>query len=63
MSITTKNQHNIKSDGEAHQKAGVEMTQDQWSRTHRDFKTTIEGQRYTLMMTSRGTSLVPVTIK
>jgi hypothetical protein len=38
------------------------MTQEQWRKTHRDYKATINGQKYTLAWTSRGTSLVPVTI-
>ncbi len=47
---------------EAHQKAGVEMTKDQWRKTHRDFKSVIDGQRYVLQWTANGTGLVPVTI-
>ena len=40
------------------------MTADEWRRTHRDFKTVIDGQRYILRWTECGTSLVPVaTIK
>ncbi|CAJ6925988.1 Uncharacterised protein [Burkholderia pseudomallei] len=39
-----------------------QMTADEWRRTHRDFKTTIDGQRYVLRWTTRGTSLVPVTV-
>lgn len=38
------------------------MTSEQWKRTHRDFKTTINGQRYVLRWTTQGTGLVPVVI-
>jgi hypothetical protein len=38
------------------------MTATEWAKTHRDFKSTINGQRYVLRMTERGTSLVPVTV-
>lgn len=63
MSITPQTQRNNQNTNpEAHQKAGVEMTQEQWRKTHRDYKATINGQKYTLAWTSRGTSLVPVTI-
>lgn len=38
------------------------MTAEEWRKTHRDFKTTIKGQRYVLRWTDKGTGLVPVTI-
>lgn len=38
------------------------ITVEQWKRTHRDFKTTINGQRYVLRWTTQGTGLVPVVI-
>lgn len=52
---------------EAHQRAtfegqGKTMTMAQWKKTHKDFKTCIDGQRMVLAMTSAGTSLVPVKI-
>lgn len=40
----------------------VEMTAAEWKRTHRDFKTIKDGQRYVLRWTDRGTCLVPVLI-
>ncbi|CAJ8578577.1 Uncharacterised protein [Burkholderia pseudomallei] len=39
-----------------------QVSAEEWRRTHRDFKTTINGQRYMLRWTARGTSLVPVTV-
>ena len=42
--------------------ATVTITAAEWAKTHRDFKTTIQGQRYVLRMTERGTSLVPVIV-
>lgn len=44
--------------------ATVTMSAQEWTKTHRDFKTTIQGQRYVLRMTSHGTgtSLVPVIV-
>lgn len=42
--------------------ATVSMTATEWAKTHRDFKSTINGQRYVLRMTERGTSLVAVTV-
>jgi hypothetical protein len=47
---------------EAHQKAVLKSTSEEWRKKHRDFKTTIKGQRYILAMTDRGTSLVPVEV-
>jgi len=50
---------------EAHQRANFEgkcMSMAEWKKTHRDFKTIIDGQRMVLAMTSAGTSLVPVRI-
>lgn len=38
------------------------MTAAEWRRTHRDFKTIINGQRYILRWTARGTGLIPVVI-
>ena len=38
----------------------LQITREEWSKTHRDFKTTIAGQRYVLRLTDRGTCLVPV---
>lgn len=40
----------------------ITMSAGEWAKTHRDFKTTIQGQRYVLRMTARGTSLVPVIV-
>jgi len=62
MNDTTIQPQSQDSKGAAHQKAGVEMTKEQWRKTHRDYKSTIDVQKCLLMMTSRGTSLVPVTI-
>lgn len=42
--------------------ATVTISTQEWAKTHRDYKTTIQGQRYVLRMTSRGTSLVPVVV-
>jgi len=42
--------------------ATVTMTAAEWARTHRDFKSTFNGQRYVLRMTSRGTSPVQVIV-
>ena len=42
--------------------ATVTISAQEWAKTHRDFKTTIQGQRYVLRMTSQGTSLVPVVV-
>ncbi|PPK44169.1 hypothetical protein B0G57_1092 [Trinickia symbiotica] len=39
-----------------------QISAEEWRRTHRDFKTTIDGQRYVLRWTTHGTSLVPVTV-
>lgn len=50
-----------KSKGEGHQTL-LQITRDEWSKTHRDFKTTIAGQRYVLRLTDRGTCLVPVAV-
>lgn len=36
------------------------MTAEEWKRTHRDFKTIRNGQRYVLRWTDHGTGLVPV---
>lgn len=38
------------------------ITAAEWAKIHRDFKTTIHGQRYVLRMTERGTGLVPVLV-
>lgn len=40
----------------------VQMTPEEWRRTHRDFKAIKNGQRYVLRWTDRGTCLVPVII-
>ena len=40
----------------------LQITREEWSKTHRDFKTTIAGQRYVLRLTDRGTCLVPVIV-
>lgn len=48
-----------KSKGEE-QQAMLQITRKEWRKTHRDFKTTIAGQRYVLRLTDRGTCLVPV---
>ncbi|WP_027474639.1 hypothetical protein [Curvibacter gracilis] len=42
--------------------AMVTITTSEWAKTHRDFKTTILGQRYILRMAARGTGLVPVIV-
>lgn len=42
--------------------ATVSISAQEWAKTHCDFKTTIQKQRYVLRMTSRGTSLVPVVV-
>ncbi|MGF6858353.1 hypothetical protein [Paraburkholderia sp. CI3] len=47
---------------DAQRQSQVRMTADEWRKTHRDFKTVIDGQRYILRWTEFGTSLVPVTI-
>lgn len=47
---------------QANQPRGECMTAEEWRKTHRDFKTTIRGQRYVLRWTDKGTGLVPVTI-
>ncbi|WP_273599286.1 hypothetical protein [Roseateles albus] len=38
------------------------MSPTEWAKTHSDFKTRIDGQRFVLRMTSAGTALVPVQI-
>lgn len=38
------------------------MTTAEWRRTHRDFKTIINGQRYVMRWTTKGTGLMPVVI-
>ena len=40
----------------------VTMSEDEWRKTHPDFKGLYNGQRCVLRMTERGTSLVPVQI-
>lgn len=45
---------------EAHPRAVLQITKAEWQKTHRDFKSVIDGQRYVLRMTPRGTALVPV---
>lgn len=40
----------------------ITMSAQEWAKTHRDFKTTIQGQRHVLRMTSQGTSLVSVVV-
>lgn len=50
-----------KSKGEGQQPM-LQITREEWSKTHRDFKTTIAGQRYVLRLTDRGTCLVPVIV-
>lgn len=40
----------------------ITLSAQEWAKTHRDFKTTIQGQRHVLRMTSQGTSLVPVVV-
>jgi hypothetical protein len=40
-----------------------EMTMQEWKKTHKDYKTIINGQRYVLdWVEGKGTSLVPVKI-
>ncbi len=45
---------------EAHPRAVSQITGAEWKKTHRDFKSVIDGQRYVLRLTERGTALVPV---
>lgn len=40
----------------------ITMSAQEWAKTHRDFKTTIQGLRHVLRITSQGTSLVPVVV-
>ena len=40
----------------------VHMSADEWRKTHRDFKSQINGQKYVLRATAAGTALVPVAI-
>lgn len=40
----------------------LRMTPKEWNKTHRDFKGSVNGQRYVLQMTTRGTTMVPVEI-
>ena len=42
----------------------ITMSAQEWAKTktHRDFKTTVQGQQHVLRMTSLGTSLVPVMV-
>jgi len=40
----------------------VSMTQAEWQKVHRDLKTMIDGQRYVLRSTARGTCFVLVII-
>lgn len=40
----------------------VNRAPEEWNRTHRDFKGSVNGQRYVLQMTTRGTTMVPVEI-
>lgn len=40
----------------------VRLTPEEWRKTHRDFKTTIQGQSYVLRWAEHGTALVPVVI-
>ncbi len=40
----------------------VHMSAEEWRKTHRDFKSQINGQKYVLRATAAGTSLVPVVI-
>lgn len=42
--------------------AAIQMTKDEWRKTHKDFKTVIDGQRYVMRMTRHGTCLVPVSL-
>ncbi len=47
---------------QANQQREERMTAEEWRKTHRDFKTIRNGQRYVLRWTDKGTGLVPVTI-
>lgn len=63
--MTTSTQPTTNSNGnpEAHQSDVLQMTPEEWKRTHRDFKTIDRGRRYVLrMVPGRGTCLVPVEI-
>ena len=39
------------------------ITKENWDAHHPDYKSVIDGTYYVLMMTEKGTSLVPVKIK
>ncbi|HAX61526.1 MAG TPA: hypothetical protein DCX95_03060 [Elusimicrobia bacterium] len=38
------------------------ITKSEWNKTPKDYKTTIDGQRYILLLKQGGTSLVPVNV-
>lgn len=40
----------------------VHMSAEEWRKTHRDFKSQVNGQKYVLRATAAGTALVPVVI-
>ena len=40
----------------------VQMTMDEWKKTHKDFKSRIDGMRTVLYCLPSGTSIVPVRI-
>lgn len=42
--------------------AVVHMSAEEWRKTHRDFKSQINGHKYVLRATAAGTSLAPVVI-
>ena len=39
------------------------ISKEKWKKTHKDYKSIIDGVKYVLMMTDQGTSLVPVTVE
>ena len=39
------------------------VSKEVWKATSRSYKATIRGQKYMLMLTKKGTSLVPVVVK
>jgi len=41
----------------------VHMSVEEWRKTHRDFKSQINGQKYVLRTGAAGTTLVPVVIE
>lgn len=44
-------------------KCEIRISKRDWDSTHKDYKSIIKGQKYKVMMTDKGTSLVPICIK